>query len=105
MSTAPTPPGTAIAAIALTGPSSCIAFTSGTALTTVKENARPKYRPAINFDFIEFSSSGEKENFQPALQELQSASATKGPAQFLRPTSVWASSRASRLKLVSQFET
>src|SRR5438093_11399441 len=68
MSTAPTPPGTTIAPIALTGPSNCIAFTSGTALMTAKESERPN---RINLDFIEFSRSCEIEISAPALYESQ----------------------------------
>src|SRR2546422_4617679 len=70
MSTAPTPPGTAIAPIALTGPSNCIAFTSGTALMTAKESERPNHTQRINLDFIEFSRSCEIDISAPALMNL-----------------------------------
>src|SRR5438093_12922861 len=63
MSTAPTPPGTGIAAIALTGPPNCIAFRSGTALMRAKESERPNHTQRINLDFIELSRSCEIENF------------------------------------------
>src|SRR5438094_8947586 len=71
MSTAPTPPGTAIAPVALTGPSNCIAFTSGTALMTANDSERPNHTQRINLDFIEFSRSCEIEISAPALYESQ----------------------------------
>src|SRR5256885_2713596 len=70
MSTAPTPPGTAIAPIALTGPLNCIAFTSGTALMIVKDNAAANHTQRMNLDFIEFSRSCEI-NFRNALRGFQ----------------------------------
>src|SRR5439155_20474901 len=71
MSTAPTPPGTAIAPVALTGPSNCIAFRSGTALLTARDRERSNHTKRINLDFIEFSRSCEIEISAPALYESQ----------------------------------
>src|SRR5438067_12227082 len=98
MSTAPTPPGTAIAPIALTGPSNCIAFRSGTALMRAKESERPNHTQRINLDFIELSRSCEIEfphllfyEF-PLLGVSMEPCGTKGPYY----TSLWVGVQINR---------
>src|SRR5438093_13037365 len=71
MTTTPTPPRTAIAPVALTAPSNCIAFTRGTALMTANESETPNHTQRIKLDFIEFSRSCEIEISAPALYESQ----------------------------------
>src|SRR5262245_59663918 len=92
MSTAPTPPGTAIAAIALTGPPNCIAFRSGTALMRAKESERPNHTQRINLDFIKLSPLVRNRKFRHLLfyeflllGVTMEPRGTKGPSY----TSLW----------------